>query len=130
MRRLLTALARLAVGVPFIVLGSNLVRRPDPLAPVVERSGLPLPVDARTAVLVNGAAMMAGGAAVATGLAPRVGALTVAAMLGPTTYAGHPFWKREDPVKRMIARNELLKNVALAGGLIAVAALEHRASRR
>jgi uncharacterized membrane protein YphA (DoxX/SURF4 family) len=124
----LTVLSRAAVGVPFAVLGSNLVRNPDPLVPVVERSGLPIPIDTRTAVLLNGATMVGGGLAIASGAAPRAGALAIAAMLVPTTIAGHPFWARDGEPQRTISRNEFLKNVALAGGLLAVAGA--RGSRR
>lgn len=124
----LTVVSRAAVGLPFAVLGSNLVRNPDPLVPVVERSGLPIPIDTRTAVLANGATMVAGGLAVATGLAPRAGGLAVAAMLVPTTIAGHPFWAKDTEPQRTISRNEFAKNIALAGGLLAVAAA--RGSRR
>ncbi len=128
----LTVLARATVGLPFAVLGSNLVRNPDPLVPVVERSGLPMPIDTRTAVLLNGATMVAGGLAVATGVAPRAGGLAVAAMLVPTTIAGHPFWAKDTEPQRTISRSEFTKNVALAGGLLAVAAARggRRARRR
>ncbi|MCU0257920.1 MAG: DoxX family protein [Solirubrobacteraceae bacterium] len=124
----LTVLSRIAVGVPFAVLGSNLVRNPDPLVPVVERSGLPIPIDTRTAVLLNGATMVGGGLAIASGAAPRTGALAIAAMLVPTTIAGHPFWAKDGEPQRTISRNEFTKNVALAGGLLAVAGA--RGSRR
>jgi uncharacterized membrane protein YphA (DoxX/SURF4 family) len=128
----LTVLSRLAVGVPFAVLGSNLVRNPDPLVPVVERSGLPIPIDTRTAVLLNGATMVTGGLAIATGAAPRAGGLAIAAMLVPTTIAGHPFWARDSEPQRTISRNEFLKNVALAGGLLGIAASRRgpRSARR
>ena len=54
----------------------------------------------------------------AAGFLPRVGALAIAATLVPTTLAGHPFWKEEDPAKRKTQRVQFLKNMAMMGGVL------------
>ena len=70
----------------------------------------------------NGAAMVAGGLSVATGVLPKLGAAGVLAALVPTTLAGHPFWNETDPQARAGQLTQLLKNVGMAGGLLAVMA--------
>ena len=51
-------------------------------------------------VRANGAAMVAGGALLATGRVPRLSALGLAAAMVPTTVAGHPFWEDTEPATR------------------------------
>lgn len=48
----------------------------------------------------NGAAMAAGGVAVALGKLPRTASAGLILSLVPTTYAGHQFWTVEDPAVR------------------------------
>ena len=57
----------------------------------------------------------------AAGFLPRVGAMAIAATLVPTTLAGHPFWKEEDPAKRKAQRIQFLKNMAMMGGVLLAA---------
>ena len=57
----------------------------------------------------------------AAGFLPRVGAMAIAASLVPTTFAGHPFWKEEDPAKRKAQRIQFLKNMAMMGGVLLAA---------
>ena len=47
--------------------------------------------------------------------------MAIAATLVPTTVAGHPFWKEEDPAKRKMQRIQFLKNVAMMGGVLLAA---------
>ena len=46
-----------------------------------------------TLVRVNAAIQLGAAAALATGRAPRLSAMVLAASLVPTTCAGHPFWE-------------------------------------
>lgn len=112
-------LARLALGVPFIWLGYDAAKEPGGRVQLAADLGVPNP---EAAVRLNGAAMVAGGAALATGRLPRLAALGLVASLVPTTIAGHPFWKDQDPTTRNGNRIQALKNLGLAGGLLAVAA--------
>lgn len=66
--------------------------------------------------------MVAGGAALILDVLPRAAALGLVASLVPTTIAGHPFWRQDDPASRTAHRIQALKNTGLAGGLLAVAA--------
>jgi uncharacterized membrane protein YphA (DoxX/SURF4 family) len=117
---------RAALGVPFVLLGMDTLREPGRRAATVAQSGLPLPIEPETAVRINGTAMMAGGTALALGILPRAAAAGLLAALIPTTYAGHRFWRIEDPTARAQQRTQFLKNIAIAGGLLLVATREPR----
>jgi len=87
---------------------------------LVERvaPGLPIPTDPATLVRINGGVQVAAGLALATGRAPRLSALTLAASLIPTTYAGHAFWAEQDDAARKAQRIQFFKNVSMLGGLL------------
>ena len=80
------------------------------------------------AVRFNGAAMVAGGLGVATGILPRAAALGLVGSMVPTTLAGHAYWKDTDPTARRTNRIHLLKNVGLVGAALVVAAAAGRRS--
>ena len=118
-------LARALLGSVFINGGLNQLKGAEKLEPMLtsnaERLGVNLPVPAKNLVAFNGAAMMAGGSALAAGIMPRTAALGLVASLVPTTLVAHRFWETEDPGKRFTERNGLFANLALCGGLLAVA---------
>lgn len=118
---LLTLLSRAAIGAPFVYLGYQAAKEPGGRVKAAEAFGIPADY-ADLAVRANGAAMVAGGLSVATGVLPKLGAAGVLAALVPTTLAGHAFWNETDPQARAGQLTQLLKNVGLAGGLLAVMA--------
>jgi uncharacterized membrane protein YphA (DoxX/SURF4 family) len=128
--RAMTGVARLAgraaLATPFIVLGLDAAREPAGRVATVEGSGLPIPIATETAVKLNAGVMIAGGAAMALGLRPRLAALAVLASLIPTTYAGHRYWEVDEEAPRRQQRIHFMKNVAMAGGLLFVAATKRR----
>lgn len=81
----------------------------------------PIPTDPKTLVRINAATQIAAGFALATGRAPRLSALTLAATLVPTTAAGHRFWEESDPDTRANQRIHFFKNVSMLGGLMIAA---------
>ena len=115
------------VAAIFIVQGLDAFRHPGPLAqrssPLLDKAipALGLPDDKELLVRANGVTQMLGGAMLAAGFLPRVGAMAIAATLVPTTLAGHPFWKEEDPAKRKAQRVQFLKNMAMMGGVLLAA---------
>ena len=111
-------LALAALGAPFVVLGYGGAANPGGRVALAADLGIPA---AEAAVRFNGAAMVAGGIGLATGILPRASALGLAVSMVPTTLAGHAFWKQEDPGMRNIHRIQFLKNLGLVGGLLAVA---------
>lgn len=110
--------AQVAIGIPFIWLGYEAASEPGGRTAAAADLGLPRP---ETAVRVNGAAMVAGGAALSLNVLPRSAALGLIASLVPTTIAGHGFWKHDDPGTRTTQRVQALKNLGLVGGLLAIA---------
>jgi uncharacterized membrane protein YphA (DoxX/SURF4 family) len=117
---IVAALGRAALGVPFIYLGYQAVKTPGGRVAMATRFGIPAEY-AESAVRANGAVMVLGGAAVATGLGSRLGALAVAGALVPTTLAGHAFWNDTDPQAKAANLTQFLKNLGLIGGMLAVA---------
>src|SRR4029453_7178771 len=81
---------------------------------------LGVPLDPEVAVQLNGAAMLAAGAALALGIWPRLAAGVLAGSLVPTTLAGHPYWQEKDPAARRQQRTHFFKNVGLLGGALLV----------
>ncbi|MDP9831607.1 DoxX family protein [Trueperella abortisuis] len=71
-------------------------------------------------VKANGAAMIGAGAALGLGIFPRAAALALIGSLIPTTVAGHAFWE-EEGAARDRQRIQFFKNLAIVGGLAAVA---------
>jgi uncharacterized membrane protein YphA (DoxX/SURF4 family) len=77
--------------------------------------------DEKQLVLINGAAQVVGGLALATGRLPRLASLVLAGSLVPTTYAGHRFWEEQDKTQRANQLIHFTKNVSMFGGLLLAA---------
>lgn len=84
---------------------------------------VPLPEDDQALVRLNAGIHIAAGLALATGRAPRLSALALAATVLPTTVAGHPFWAEKDKAARAQQMTHFFKNVSMLGGLV-IAALD------
>ena len=114
----LRAVGRLALATMFISGGASALLDPGPRTEKAAELGVPL--DPELAVRVNGAAMLAAGATLALGIWPRLSAAVLAGSLVPTTVAGHPYWRFEDPAARRQQRIHFFKNVGLFGGALLV----------
>lgn len=124
----LPTVARALLAPIFVNSGSVALRHPAPLVTRVEpftaklTSAVPaLPQDAATLVRINGAVQLAGGTLLSAGKYPRLAALALIGSLIPTTYAGHAFWKEDDPTARSAQRTQFEKNLAIMGGLLLLA---------
>jgi putative oxidoreductase len=115
---LLLRLGQLCLGSMFIKLGSDAAREPGARPDAAARLGVPNP---ELAVRANGAAMTLAGLALARNRWPRLAALALAAMLVPTTLAGHAFWNDPPGQTRTGNQIQFLKNLGLVGGLLAIA---------
>ncbi len=82
---------------------------------------VPLPSDAVGWVRLNGAVKVGAGLMLATGRLPGLAALALAVSMGPTTFAGHPFWEEQDPEKKTLQKQQFFKNVSMTGGLLIAA---------
>src|SRR5438270_604603 len=76
----------------------------------------------------QGVTMAVFGATLGVGLLPGISAAVLDATLIPVTYVGHPFWEEDDPAKRKGQETHFMKNLAMFGGLLFVAAdeIDHR----
>jgi uncharacterized membrane protein YphA (DoxX/SURF4 family) len=119
MRRGLIVLGRALLSVQFITGGWAAAREPGRRVVSVERIGLPEP---ELLVRVNGGAMVLGGIALALGFKPRWAAALLAALLVPTTYAGHRFWTMDPGPERAQQTIQFCKNATMLGGLVVVTA--------
>jgi putative oxidoreductase len=117
--RFLRFLARCLFAVIFVASGYDTLTNPGHRTEVVAKT-LPLP-QPHLMVRINGASMLAGGAALALGVKSRLAALGLAAALVPTTYSGHQFWNQNDPAARRMQLVQFNKNVSLIGGLLTYA---------
>jgi uncharacterized membrane protein YphA (DoxX/SURF4 family) len=128
---LVRLLARPMLSSMFIVGGINALKNSKSLAkraePVIDRmeplvdkatSSLPFKLTSEQEVMLNGAVHVVGGALLATGKAPRLSSLVLAATLVPTTLAGHRFWEETDPQLRSNQQVHFFKNVSMMGGLL------------
>ena len=113
-------LGRVGLAAIFIRSGLEVAREPGQRVAKVEAMGLP---QAELLTRLNGAGMAAAGAALALGIRPRESALVLFALLIPTTLVGHQFWNEEGPARRQ-QEVHALKNLAMGGGLLVVAAAE------
>lgn len=117
--RIIRACARLLFATIFVTGGWDVAKEPGPTRIQMAASiGVPQP---EAAVRANGIVMVTAGLALALGFFPRFAAAILAASLAPTTVAGHPFWKENDPMKRNGQRVHFLKNLAMIGGLLLLA---------
>ncbi|MGZ4438374.1 MAG: DoxX family membrane protein [Nocardioidaceae bacterium] len=82
---------------------------------------VPVPADDATLVRVNAGVQILAGLGLATGKAPRLSSMALAASVVPTTVAGHPFWQEKDKAKRAQQMTHFFKNVSMLGGLVIAA---------
>jgi putative oxidoreductase len=104
------------LGATFIKLGLDAAVDPGARVDRAATFGVP---NAELAVRANGAAMVAGGAALVLDKLPRLAALGLMAAMIPTTLAGHGFWTFTG-TERKAHEIQFLKNVGLFGGLLSV----------
>jgi len=92
----------------------------DKAVPMAQRAvpNVDLPKDAETWVRINAGVHILAGLALATGRAPRLSSLVLAATLVPTTVGGHRFWEESDKAMKSNQQVHFFKNVSMLGGLI------------
>ena len=116
--------ARILTGSSYAVFGFEAFRAPGPrvatAAPTLAtlRKVVPLPEDDELIVRANAAAQVVGGATLLTGRLQRTAAAVLVGSMVPTTFAGHAFWKIDDPAARKAQRVQFQKNLAMIGGLL------------
>jgi putative oxidoreductase len=111
--------ARVLFGGVMAFMGLNHFRQTEEMSGYAAHKGLPAP---KLAVLGSGAFLVLGGGALVAGVFPTVVATAMAGFLLVSGATMHDFWAvpGED---RQTEMTQFLKNVALAGGALALAAL-------
>src|SRR5438445_3475921 len=117
--RLVRQLGAVLMAAMFVRSGLEVFREPGRRPELAAKLGLPEP---ELMTRLNGLGMAVAGTALALGIKPRFAALTLAALLVPTTLAGHRFWEEETEQGRRGQRTHFLKNLSMLGGLLAYAA--------
>src|SRR5512140_3623603 len=99
-------MGRLCLAPVFLFGGWDVLENPEKRVKAAADAGTPYP---DMAVRVNAAFMVVAGVLVVLGIFPRVFAMLLAGSLVPTTLAGHPYWKKEGPERKM-QQTHFLKN--------------------
>jgi uncharacterized membrane protein YphA (DoxX/SURF4 family) len=114
-RGVTATLGRWALAGIFMKGGLDAFKDPGGRPAAAEKVGLPEP---ELLVRANGAAMVAGGIGLATGILPRTAAAGLIVSLGATTVVGHRFWDAHEEPARTQQTTQFLKNLAIIGGLV------------
>lgn len=116
---ILLLVARVLFGGVVAFTGLNHFMDTEAMTGYAEHKGVPAP---KLSVLGSGLVLVLGGLAIALGIYPVVGALAVAAFLVGAGLLFHDFWAVPEDQKED-EMTHFMKNVALAGGSLALAVL-------
>jgi putative oxidoreductase len=112
---------RIIFGGFFVYAGINHLRKAKSMAPYAESKGVPAP---ELAVKLAGLPLIIGGASLLLGVKPKIGALAVLGFLAGVSPVMHNFWSTEDQNERTNEMVNFMKNLALAGGALALMGVE------
>jgi putative oxidoreductase len=90
------------------VAGVGHIRRSDQMEGYAKGAGFPLPPIAGWPV---GLWLIAGAASIALGIWPDIGALMIAAFLGPAAWFFHRYWTLGDPMQKMTQTQLFWRNM-------------------
>ena len=110
-------LGRLLFGGYFIMSGINHFKNKDQLAQYASAKHVP---KADLTVPVTGVMLLIGGTSILLGIKPKIGTAAILGFLAGVSPVMHNFWKEEDPQQRMNDTINFTKNLALAGGAMAL----------
>jgi putative oxidoreductase len=110
-------LGRIIFGGFFLYNGIEHLLKSKDMAPYAESKGVPLP---ELAVQLAGVPLIIGGTSLLLGVKPKLGAMAILGFLAGVSPIMHDFWSHEDPEKRMGEMINFMKNMALAGGALAL----------
>lgn len=113
-------LGRILLGGMFSYYGLNHFINTAAMAQYAASKGVPTP---ELAVIVSGALLVAGGLSVLFGMWPQIGAACLGLFLVGVTPVMHNFWDVPDPAQRMNEMAHFMKNMALLGGVMMMAAV-------
>jgi putative oxidoreductase len=110
-------IGRMLFGGFFLYNGINHLLQAKDMAPSVESKGVPLP---ELAVKLSGVPLIIGGASLLLGVKPKLGTMAILGFLAGVSPVMHDFWSKEDAGERQSEMINFAKNMALAGGALAL----------
>jgi uncharacterized membrane protein YphA (DoxX/SURF4 family) len=114
-------IGRAIFGGFFLYSGINHLRNRKPMGQYAGSKDVPKP---ELAVVGTGIAMIAGGTSIILGIKPKLGTLAILGFLAGVSPMMHDFWKQEDPNQRQNDMIHFMKNLAMAGGALALMGVE------
>ena len=114
-------IGRILFGGFFLYNGINHLRQRKNMSAYTATKGVPSP---ELAVIGSAVPLIAGGTSLLLGLKPKLGAVAVIGFLAGVSPIMHDFWRNEDPNERMNNMASFMKNLALAGGALALMGVE------
>jgi len=114
-------IGRLLFGGYFLASGVNHLRNTQGLAGYAGSKGVPAP---ELATKLSAIPLLVGGASLALGVKPKLGALAILGFLAGVSPVMHDFWRNEDPQERSSNMINFMKNAALAGAALALLGVE------
>jgi putative oxidoreductase len=105
----------------FINSGISHLQNRKSMAAYARAKGVPQP---ELAVTLSAVPLLIGGASVLLGVKPKLGAAALLGFLAGVSPIMHDFWRNEDPETRTNNMINFMKNVALAGGALALMGVE------
>jgi uncharacterized membrane protein YphA (DoxX/SURF4 family) len=114
-------IGRILFGGFFLYNGINHLRERRNMASYTASKGVPSP---ELAVTASAVPLIMGGTSLLLGLKPKWGALAIIGFLAGVSPVMHDFWRNEDPNERMNNMIAFTKNLALAGGALALMGVE------
>ena len=105
----------------FISSGINHLQKRKEMAEHARSKGVPAP---ELAVTLSAIPLLAGGASLLLGVKPKIGSVALLGFLAGVSPVMHDFWRNQDPQERSTNMAMFMKNVALAGGALALMAID------
>jgi putative oxidoreductase len=101
----------------FIMSGIGHLTKADAMAGYAAHKGVP---SAKLAVQISGIVILVGGLSVLTHISMQLGSLLLAGFCLAAAFQMHAFWKETDPMAKINEQTAFLKDLALAGGALAI----------
>lgn len=114
-------IGRLLFGGFFLYNGINHLKNRKMMGQYAQSKGVP---NGEAAVAVSAIPLLMGGTSLLLGIKPKLGALAILGFLVGVSPVMHDFWRNEDPNERMNNMINFSKNLALAGGALALMGVE------
>lgn len=101
----------------FINSGISHLQKRKEMAEYARAKGVPEP---EVAVTLSAIPLLLGGTSLLLGVKPKLGAMALLGFLAGVSPVMHDFWRNEDPEERNANMIMFMKNIALAGGALAL----------